>query len=552
MRSLAVGAAIALVLSAGTLHAQLLSGSLNIELPAPLEVSFECARVPVCTGTYRASARRAGCSNTFVLIDDFEMTGLDPAIQLGRPGPIQGDIKLANLDFNTTPNVDGTCSFGAISDLRGTYAGAYQIQRASFTASLVDMAGNRLRAQGTFTGGGAAAPPTSARASLSEVRASIDARVANASAHLSFRLPDLGSAVNVYVFAFAPRILVQGVAGGSQNHPACVLAQLDPVTGQLVAVSAVNLQAYVATVANAEGQAVRILANIPTAQIEGTSFFVGYGPDGNTMISGAASAHAVTAPGSPQCPDVFPAVPGPLSGLWWNANEPGWGVHLTQRRNVLFAAWYTYDAAGSPKWHVASSCALPAGTSGAAGSCDGVLYEVTGPRFFGAPFIPSAVSASPAGNLRLDFQGADSGSMTYVVTGQSRTVPITRQPIAAGATRPMIDYTDLWWNRFESGWGLAIAQQYDTMFLAWYVYDNAGRPVWYVASNCAVASGGNGCSGPLYRTTGPPFGPAFDPSRVQVFAVGTVAVSFIDANNGRLSYTVNGVTASKLITRQLF
>jgi hypothetical protein len=97
---------------------------------------------------------------------------------------------------------------------------------------------------------------------------------------------------------------------------------------------------------------------------------------------------------------------------------------------------------------------------------------------------------------------------------------------------------------------MSITQQYGVMFLAWYVYDSAGRPVWYVASNCAVS--GNACSGTLYRTTGPAFGPMFDSSRIQVFIAGTVSLSFTDANNGVLSYTVNGVNATKTITRQLF
>lgn len=97
---------------------------------------------------------------------------------------------------------------------------------------------------------------------------------------------------------------------------------------------------------------------------------------------------------------------------------------------------------------------------------------------------------------------------------------------------------------------MAIAQQAANMFLAWYVYDNTGKPVWYVASNCALS--GSGCTGTLYRTSGPPFGPTFNPTQVQVITVGTVSVAFSDASNGTLTYTVNGVSGSKTITRQLF
>jgi hypothetical protein len=88
------------------------------------------------------------------------------------------------------------------------------------------------------------------------------------------------------------------------------------------------------------------------------------------------------------------------------------------------------------------------------------------------------------------------------------------------------------------------------MFLAWYVYGAGGQPEWYVASSCAVDA--HGCSGTLYRATGPAFGPIFDPSAVQRFEVGSASVAFSDANNATLTYTANGVTATKAITRQLF
>jgi hypothetical protein len=97
---------------------------------------------------------------------------------------------------------------------------------------------------------------------------------------------------------------------------------------------------------------------------------------------------------------------------------------------------------------------------------------------------------------------------------------------------------------------MVITQQYGVMFLAWYVYDGAGKPIWYVAPDCVVV--GSGCSGSLYRTTGPPLGPSFDHNAVQVFAAGTISVSFTDANNATLSYTVNGVSSTKTITRQVF
>ncbi len=220
----------------------------------------------------------------------------------------------------------------------------------------------------------------------------------------------------------------------------------------------------------------------------------------------------------PPPPPVVASIPGALSGLWYNAGESGWGVHFTQRGTNVFAAWYTYDTSGNPKWYV-STCAMPAGTTGTTGTCAGQLFEVTGPRFFGVIFDSRLVNAVAAGNLQVAFQNADNASMTYTgVAGQTRTVAIVRQPLAAGTTPPAVNYTDIWWNPNESGWGIAATQQ----------------------------------SGDLLRTTGPAFGPTFNSSQVQVFTAGTVSVNFTDANNGVLNYTVNGVPSSKLITRQVF
>src|SRR4029079_10782127 len=163
-------------------------------------------------------------------------------------------------------------------------------------------------------------------------------------------------------------------------------------------------------------------------------------------------------------------------------------------------------------------------------------------------FNPQLANPIARGSLQATFQNADSATMTYTgVVGQTRTVAITRQPLATGAI-PGVNYTDIWWNPNESGWGMAITQQASTIFLAWYVYDNIGKPMWYVTT-CTLA--GTSCSGDVLRTTGPVFGPTFNPLAVQVFAAGTINVNFTDANNATISYTVNGIAGSKAITRQL-
>src|SRR5262249_19920827 len=155
-----------------------------------------------------------------------------------------------------------------------------------------------------------------------------------------------------------------------------------------------------------------------------------------------------------------------------------------------------------------------------AGSCTGALYQVTGPTFFGTTFNPSLVNVASEGSLTLTFQNANAGSMTYSLNGSARNVSIVREPIAQGTLAAAVDYTDLWYNPKESGWGMAMAQQNTNVFLAWYVYDTDGAPIWVVAPNCVL--NGSSCAGTLYSTTGPPFGPTFDPSQVKVTTAGSV------------------------------
>ncbi len=391
------------------------------------------------------------------------------------------------------------------------------------------------------------------------VNRNIRASTACATAAIQPRSQEIGTTQSVFVFAHAPSSIVKSaiakrvdatpIPALKDDAVVCVLAQLG-ADGQLHAVSASTMQAYLTAVLSSQSSLINILNNVSTTSVAGSTLFVGYGTSAAGMLSSGLFQNAASIPGAVQCTGSLTSAaaaksPGALSGLWWNAAESGWGIHYTQRGSNTFAAWYTYDALGNPKWYV-STCA---GFSGTSGTCNGTLYEVTGPNFFGGAFNPSLVNTTSAGTLQVTFANANAASMTYTVAGQTRTVALTRQPLATGAIPPAIDYTDLWWNPGESGWGMAMTQQFGITFLAWYVYDANGKPTWEVAT-CTMS--GSSCSGTLYRTTGPPFGPTFDPNRVHATAVGSVIVSFIGANDAVLSYTIGGVTATKTITRQLF
>ena len=122
----------------------------------------------------------------------------------------------------------------------------------------------------------------------------------------------------------------------------------------------------------------------------------------------------------------------------------------------------------------------------------------------------------------------------------------------SAASTYSVDYTDLWINPNESGWGLNLVQQYDVMFATIFLYGPDGSDRWFSASALTPA-GGNSFSGQLFQSSGPYYGAGvFNSSAVTRNPVGTMTVSFGSSNAGTLTYTVNGVSVTKSIVRFTF
>jgi lysyl endopeptidase len=115
-----------------------------------------------------------------------------------------------------------------------------------------------------------------------------------------------------------------------------------------------------------------------------------------------------------------------------------------------------------------------------------------------------------------------------------------------------IDYTDLWWNPNESGWGLNLVQHPSgTIFGVWYTYGEDRARTWYVVPS-GTWTASNVYSGAVYATAGPAFNGPFDPSLVRRTQVGTATFTFADANNATFAFTVSGISGTKSITRLPF
>ncbi|HET7732051.1 MAG TPA: hypothetical protein VFK48_18660 [Usitatibacter sp.] len=231
-----------------------------------------------------------------------------------------------------------------------------------------------------------------------------------------------------------------------------------------------------------------------------------------------------------------------VTDLWHTPAEPGWGVFLDQQGTALFAALFTYDATGAPSWLVMSN-----GARQPDGSFAGTLYRTQGPSF------KALSNVTAAGVMRFRLEASGKALLTYVLDGVSTLRTVERFSFdhaprrcewAVGEPRPgpveRANFTALWSNPADPGWGVALSQQGSTLFGMLFTYDEQNRPSWAVMSNGRVKSPG------VYG------GELFRPSRGRIEAVGTMTLEFGSTESGTLSYRMDGGEFRAPLIRQTF
>lgn len=117
------------------------------------------------------------------------------------------------------------------------------------------------------------------------------------------------------------------------------------------------------------------------------------------------------------------------------------------------------------------------------------------------------------------------------------------------------NYSDMWFNPNESGWGVTIADHETNLFAVWYAYDTDGSPTWFTVPGGTFNANHTYFVGDVYRTTGPAFSGPFDPSAVKTTKVGTASFDFAPggaSGTALFSYTVGPASAKKTIQRLSF
>jgi hypothetical protein len=143
---------------------------------------------------------------------------------------------------------------------------------------------------------------------------------------------------------------------------------------------------------------------------------------------------------------------------------------------------------------------------------------------------------------------------------------------AAAQSVPAANYTDMWWNPSESGWGISFAQHSShQVFAVWYTYDpreptatGKAKPLWFVMPGGTWTTPTR-ITGTVFVTNGVPFNQGG--TNLRSTAVGTFTFEFSGSASGTFTYNVTppaglaandpaynlpALSGSKPIQRQVF
>jgi hypothetical protein len=170
------------------------------------------------------------------------------------------------------------------------------------------------------------------------------------------------------------------------------------------------------------------------------------------------------------CCLINTAVAAPQTGWWWNPAESGRGFFIESQGGITYVAAYLYADDGRARWLVAGgSNADPYHYAGR------LLEYGAGQTLFGAYVAPA--NPVDAGPVAVDFSDDTHGTITW--TGG--VVPIEREIFGSGPAA-YVPESGWWWDAAESGSGYSIEVQGDNLFFVGFMYDAAGRPVWYYSA----------------------------------------------------------------------
>ena len=300
-------------------------------------------------------------------------------------------------------------------------------------------------------------------------------------------------------------------------------------------------------------------ADVSASIVPGTGSAVLAPGAGNTGQEGRVAFDATPsgAPGDYEVElrfrDVVQRVPVKLSAtpwqdMWWAGPlENGWGLSVVQHCDTLFSVIYAYDAKGAPTWYV-----MPGGSWNAAHTVySGPLYHPQGTPW-SAYDASRFVAGTAVGDASLDVSDPTAVRLAYRVGETSGSKSLSRQAFGPVDTGQGVQAADMWWGgAAQNGWGLALLQQYRSLFAVWFTYDASGAPTWLVMPSGGWIDGAS-YTGRIYRTSGSPWlGAAYDASKLAILDAGSFRLRF-SGDAATFDYVVDGHPGSLPLARQPF
>lgn len=229
-----------------------------------------------------------------------------------------------------------------------------------------------------------------------------------------------------------------------------------------------------------------------------------------------------------------------LSAQWYSPERSGEGLVLeVLGEDSALVYWFTYDEAGNQRWLID------------VGSIDGdtIVFpelSVTRGGRFGPDFDPEQVETRIVGEAVLSFSDCDTAEWSYTAFGEAETLAMTRltQTMAAGCQsingvpgQPVMAYagqSGSWYDPSHAGEGFTLQwMSRNEAALIWFTYDDQGNQYWITGVGSRE---GDQIVFPMMRSTsGPSFGPGYDPGAVDSKDWGQLVMD-LDCDGGIAAY----------------
>ena len=177
------------------------------------------------------------------------------------------------------------------------------------------------------------------------------------------------------------------------------------------------------------------------------------------------------------------------------------------------------------------------------GSVVGAVYNVS------ASYAEDGGTTVDSSAFTLSSNDSGSGTVTWDWNASGYSCnggcDITLERI--GSSSPQNTYTGWWFDPTESGTGISIEVQGSMLFLAWYVFDSQGQPVWYTSGGAMTDS--ETYSGAILEWTGPPLESTY--YTPQSSPVGSIQIIFQSSDQASVSWSVGSIQGTMNIVRFL-